>query len=322
MAQVKQANIEPLRIVYFGMNGAFSGPPLAALLAAGHDVRAIVTPQLEGAPAVTLPIAQAHPMQPTQPARKMRGALPQLAPPPAHMLRQIAQEHALPLLEVGSLRDAATLATLASYQPDAICVACFSHRLPAEVLRIPRLGCLNVHPSLLPENRGPDPLFWTFRRGDRMAGVTIHLMDEGFDSGPLLLQEAVPVPDGISARTLEAQLAARGGKLLAQALAGLATGTLHPVPQDNARASSYPMPSAEDMLITPEMSARHAYNFACGLLAYQPIIIQVEGRTFRPLAPLDYDEQGTLAEAWRLDGDVLSLRCTPGVFRARVALSP
>ena len=318
MVQAKQTQSEPLRIVYFGMNGAFSGPPLAALLAAGYDVRAIVTPRLAGVPAITAPIS---PEQSTQPARKLRGALPQLTPP-THMLRQIAQEHALPLLEVGSLRDAATLATLAAYQPDAICVACFSHRLPAEVLRIPRLGCLNVHPSLLPENRGPDPLFWTFRRGNRVTGVTIHLMDEGFDSGPLLLQETVSLPDGIGARALEAQLATLGGKLLTQALAGLAAGTLHPVPQDNARATSYPLPGSDDLLITPNISARHAYNFACGLLAYQPITIQAEGQSFRPLAALDFDGQATMADSWRLDGDVLTLRCTPGVFRVRIALAP
>ena len=77
---------------------------------------------------------------------------------------------------------------------DAITVACFSRKLPASVLRLPRLGCLNVHPSLLPAHRGPDPLFWIYHDGDETGGVTIHLMDEGFDTGPIVLRETVPCP--------------------------------------------------------------------------------------------------------------------------------
>src|SRR6185312_10369836 len=104
-------------------------------------------------------------------------------------------------------------------------VACFSRRLPGTLLRLPRLGCLNVHPSLLPAHRGPDPLFWIFHDGDETGGVTIHLMDEGFDTGPIVLQENVALSDDTTEAVLDLVCARRGGELLAEALFELAAGT-------------------------------------------------------------------------------------------------
>ena len=168
--------LKRLRIVYFGMVGRFSLPPLEKLLEAGHSVSAVVVPRLESdvtlAPPLSIP-------------RRMLRPVPQLAPPVLRNIRQIAAGNEIPLLDVehqgsASMRDLRD--RISALHPDAICVACFPYRLPQEILRIPHLGSLNVHPSLLPDNRGPDPLFWTFRRGDAFTGVTIHLMDVGLDS--------------------------------------------------------------------------------------------------------------------------------------------
>jgi methionyl-tRNA formyltransferase len=210
---------------------------------------------------------------------------------------------------------------IAALRPHAICVACFPYRLPREIIRIPRLGSLNVHPSLLPDNRGPDPLFWTFRRGDKFTGVTIHLMERGLDTGPILLQKRLEVPDGTSEQLLEQRLADCGAKLLREALSGLAAGRIQPVPQESARATRYPLPESDDFVITPERPARWAYNFACGLYGREvPISIEVEENRFRLLEPLDFQDTATLpGKIWHLDGQLLALACTPGVFRARVA---
>ena len=246
--------------------------------------------------------------------------VPQLVPPALGNVRQIARQEGIPVLEAGNLHAADIQAEISAYRPDAICVACFPWRLPAPVLEIPRLGSLNVHPSFLPDNRGPDPLFWTFKRGDTTTGVTVHLMDESLDTGPVLLQEQVEVPDGISERALEEQLAARGARLLAQALVGLAFGGLRPVDQDSSQATYYPAAKPSDWVITPNLSARWAFNFAAGLYGRTtPLLIQVEGSTFQLVEPLDFDEQAVVGAPWRLDGQVLALRCRPGVFRARVA---
>ena len=297
-------------LVYFGMSGVLSSLPLVGLLEAGFAVRVVVTPAVSGAPL----FAPAAP-PPVTPRREV----PLLAPV-APTIRRLAADHAIPLLEVTDLRVPGTVAALTDYAPDAICVSCFPWRLPPAILRLPRLGCLNVHPSLLPDNRGPDPLFWAFWRGDATTGVSIHLMDEGLDTGPVLLQESIPVPDGISEALLERTCAQVGARLLVQALAALAAGIARPQPQDETRATRYRLPIPDDYCITPDRPARWAYNFAAGLVGRgQPMLVAAPGATFRLLAPLGYSEDQLLDAPWRLDGDTLALQCAPGVFRARVA---
>jgi methionyl-tRNA formyltransferase len=306
-----------LSILYFGMAGAFSAPPLAALLDAGFDVRAVVLPAFDAGSSGTPAIAMTR--RPA-PAARGRRALPLLGAAAEPNIVELAALRDLPVLEVARMRDPAVVETLAAYKPDAICVACFSRRIPAAVLRLPRLGCLNLHPSLLPDNRGPDPLFWTFCRGDEEAGVTIHLMDDGLDSGPIVLQETIPMPDGVSEAWLEGECARRGGRLLVRALAGLNDGTLHPVAQDSARATAYTWPQPDDYVITPERSARWAFNFASSIGARaQPIRIDTPGGTFRLVAPLGYDVSAPKAQRLVLDDNELWLRCCSGVFHATVA---
>ena len=309
-----------INVVYFGLTGAFSVLPLDALIEAGYAVRAIVLPAVlssAGKGLVTQPYTLHAPLPPSTSVQ--RRALPLLASSPGRTIMQVAAKHGIPMLEVARLSDPRTLEALVAFEPDVICVACFSRRIPAEVLGLPRLGCLNVHPSLLPENRGPDPLFWTFRRGDRSTGVTIHLMDEELDAGPIVLQERVEVPDGISEAALERHCAIVGGTLLVRAIRELDAASIHPVPQDTSGASAYPWPEGEDYTIMPDRPARWAYNFAYGVLARtQPIHIITPDRTFRLIAPLGYDDNATLDAPFSLDGDVLSLQCAPGVFRARV----
>lgn len=316
---IPQVAPNSINVLFFGASGAFSRPPLEALLRAGFRVRAVVVTALPGA---ALPGASPVTLLPARPAAPaLRRSLSLLVPAAPGSILQLAAGRDIPVLEVARLRDPRVLDTLAAYQPDVICVACFSRRLPAEVLRLPRLGCLNVHPSLLPANRGPDPLFWTFRRGDVETGVTIHLMDAGLDTGPILRQQRIPVPDGSSERQLEDACATAGGKLLAASVADLASGTARPHAQDEAMATAYPWPRPEDYVITADRPAHWAYNFACGLRGRsEPILIQVAGTTFRISAPLGFDSDATLDAPFRLDGDILSLRCSPGVFTCRAQL--
>ncbi|MGZ6391592.1 MAG: methionyl-tRNA formyltransferase, partial [Ktedonobacterales bacterium] len=259
---------------------------------------------------------------PTPPPSSRSRSLPLLTMNSTRSIVEIAAVHTIPVLEVMCLRDPATLAAFASYEPDVICVACFSQRIPREILRQPRLGCLNVHPSLLPNNRGPDPLFWTFRHGETSTGVTIHQMDEGLDTGAILLQEHIEVPEGISEAALERQCATKGGTLLIRAIHELDSGNITPTAQNEALASANPWPAAEDYTITPDRPARWAYNFTSGVASRtQPIHIITPDRRFRVTTPLGYDANATLNASSVLEGAVLSLQCAPGVFRARIALA-
>ncbi len=233
----KMAQISP-RVLYLGTTGAFSIPPLEALLADGLTVCALVVPT-QGAPTS----APARLVVPPAPPAQGRATLPMRSPFMNRTIVQIAWEQGIPVVEVGRLASLQTLEMLASFRPDAICVACFPWRLPPALLKIPPLGCLNVHPSLLPAYRGPSPEFWVLRNGERTTGVTIHLMDEHLDTGDILLQEAFEIPEGITAAALEQHCAVLGGPLLARAVRALAAGTAARVKQDESRASYYSWPA-------------------------------------------------------------------------------
>jgi methionyl-tRNA formyltransferase len=322
MSVAHEGRLSGLRVVFFGLGGVFSRLPLEALLRAGADLRAVVTlaqPGMSLGEAANQPFLRLEP----RPARATR-LLPLAGGAPLpRTLRDLAAEAGAPLLSVARLRDPATLEALASFAPDVICVACFTRRLPPALLRLPRLGCLNAHPSLLPDNRGPDPLFWSFHAGATTTGVTIHLMDAQFDAGPIVAQSPVEILEGETEEALELRLAALAGDLIAEALAGLASGALTPTPQDESQATAHPWPTTEDYTIpAAQWSARRAYTFARGVSGReQPItLVAADGARFRLREPLGYDSDATLPAPWRRDGNHLTLACAPGVLRCRIAL--
>lgn len=314
-------NLSGLRVVFFGLGGVFSRLPLEALLRADADLRAVVTVAQPGtalAGAADAPFIRLEPR-----ATRHRRTLPLAGSAPApRTLLELAAEDGAPLLSIRRLNDPATVDALADLRPDAICVACFTRRLPLALLAVPPLGCLNAHPSLLPAHRGPDPLFWTFHAGETTTGVTIHRMNEQFDAGPILIQRQVALAEGESEASLETRLAALAGELMASSLAGLASGSLIPTPQDEARATAEPWPTADDFLIpAAQWSAQRAYLFACGVVGRgQPItLLATDGARFMLAEPLGYDPAATLAVPWRLESDQLTLACASGVFRCHVA---
>ncbi|HEX6820028.1 MAG TPA: formyltransferase family protein [Ktedonobacterales bacterium] len=310
-------------IVYFGTTSRLSAPPLRALLDAGMDVRAIVLPALDpslrAAPAIApLPMTRASVTFGAGSPRRL--ALPMAGTTAERNIVAVAAERGLPVFEVARLADPETLATLAVYSPDVICVACFPLRLPPALLELPRFGCLNLHPALLPENRGPDPLFWTFQRGQSETGVTIHRMDAGLDTGPILAQTRFTARDGVSEAELERDLARLGAEQLVRVVGQLFEGTAVATAQDESRATRFPWPTIGDYEIMPSWPARRAYRFARGILGRaQPPWLRLDDLAFAVREPLGYDAEAVLGVTWRHDGDMLELQCSPGVLRARVA---
>ena len=215
------------------------------------------------------------------------------------------------------LRDvAAARAVVAADAPDAVAVACFPWKLPEGLLALPPLGCLNVHPSLLPLGRGPEPVFWTLRRGERETGPSVIRMDAGWDTGPLLAQERLPVPLGVRAPDLEAELMARGGRLLVDLLPRLAIGAVVPLPQADAAATAAPVPAAADWLMPTTLPARWAYGFARGVAPLAgPLAAQAGGRLVRVADALAWGE-ATPGEAMvEHAGGEATVRFRPGWVR-------
>ena len=180
--------MDNLRILYFGMDGAFSRVPLVTLLETGFAVCGVVVPRPAGMTPAAAPIRRLASPPRQHSGEKPRRTLPMTQPPPEGTASSIAWHHGIPVFEAADLAHAETITLLARLRPDVICVACFPRLLPVSILALPRLGALNLHPSLLPSYRGPAPLFWVFHDGLERAGVTLHVMDAGADTGPIVAQ--------------------------------------------------------------------------------------------------------------------------------------
>jgi methionyl-tRNA formyltransferase len=193
-----------VRIAYAG-TPEFAVPPLIALLRSQHAVVGVLT-------------------QPDRP--KGRGR--HVAPSPVKL---IAQQHEVPISQPQSLRDGAARADLIEWRPDVLVVVAYGLILPQGVLDLPHHGCLNIHASLLPRWRGAAPIQRAVLAGDRETGVTLMRMDAGLDTGPILLQETVPVRATDTAGSLHDSLSELGAGVLLKALEGLESGSLTARPQ-------------------------------------------------------------------------------------------
>lgn len=269
------------RVVFFGMECSFSLPVLTTLLGSGVEVCAIVMPAAKDLFMLGSSISSTNTAIFRLPATHIPGGLLPMMQTGYTEERgsivRLAQREHIPVWCVRNLAAQETRETLASYQPDLICVACFSQVIPSVILSLPRLGCVNVHPSLLPALRGPEPIFWAFHKGCMITGTTIHFMVPKLDSGAILAQETIAIPDGISATVLEEHCAHLGGKLLAQVVFALMHGHAHSYLQDETQSSYQSYPQAEDYMVTAqEWEARHLYNFICGVADDTlPVILRV-----------------------------------------------
>ena len=303
------------RVIYCGMFGALSRLPFAALAAGAVELRAVIVPP-------RTPQATPNPraVRELRPPADWSPRPASLAALLARTIVELAWERGLPVYEVARF-DTAALALLAAHAPDLIAVSCFPLRFPPALLALPPLGVLNVHPALLPRGRGPAPLFWAFRERDPAragaGGITVHLMAGGLDSGPIVAQDTVPLTDGMGGGELELRLAARGAALLSEAIVALAEGRAAPRAQDEALATTYPAPVAADFSSGPDAPARWLFNFVRGTAgAGWPHMLVVGARRWQILAARGFDPAATLPVSVEEGGEILRVRCAPGVFTA------
>lgn len=192
----------------------FSVPPLQKMIDMGIEVTAVVT-------------------QPD----KARGRGNKIIYSP---VKEKALEYDLPVYQPVRIRkDEAFINMLREMAPDVIVVVAFGQILTKEVLDIPRLGCVNVHASLLPKFRGAAPIQWSIIAGEEKTGVTTMLMDEGIDTGDMLLKTEIPIDKNETGGSLHDKLAAAGGELLERTLIGLEAGTIVPEKQKDEEAGEY-----------------------------------------------------------------------------------
>lgn len=227
-----------MRIVFMG-TPEFAVPSLEALLRSDDQVVGVVS-------------------QPDRP--KGRGH--QLVAPPVKL---VAGRAGIPILQPLKIRTPEFLQAISAWQPDLIAVAAYGRILHTPILRLPPMGCVNVHGSLLPKYRGAAPVQWAVINGETETGITTMLMDEGMDTGPMLLQEKLEIFPDDTAGTLASRLAELGGRLLVDTVTQLKAGTLTPKKQDDGQATLAPLLKKEDGLIDWTMNATALANRVRGL---------------------------------------------------------
>jgi len=204
-----------MKIVFCG-TPRFAVPTLEALLAAGHEVALVVS-------------------QPDRPV----GRAQQLTAPP---VKQTALAVGIPVVQPEKIRNNAEFrAQLEAIAPDAIIVVAYGRIIPPWMLALPHFGCINLHASLLPKYRGAAPIQWAVAMGETVTGNSTMLLEEGLDTGPILLQKTQPIAPEQTAADLFEVLSETGAPLVIETLAGLAAGTLHPQPQDHSQATLAPL---------------------------------------------------------------------------------
>ncbi|NPV27716.1 MAG: methionyl-tRNA formyltransferase [Firmicutes bacterium] len=227
-----------MRLVFMG-SAEFAVPSLRAVVAAGHEVVGVVT-------------------QPDRP----RGRGQQMAPTP---VKQLAERLQLPVWQPNKVRAEDFVALLREVNPELIVVVAFGQILSKDVLDIPKLGCINVHASLLPRYRGAAPIHWAIINGETKTGVTTMYMTEELDAGDIIRQSAVTIGDSVTVGEVHDQLAKVGADLLVQTLTEIQAGIAPRIPQDSHLVSYAPPLKREHEKIDWQWSATRVKNLVRGL---------------------------------------------------------
>ncbi len=233
----------------------FAVPTLRALIESENEIVAVVT-------------------KPDTPKGRGRRVIP----PP---IKTVAIEYNLHVLQPDKIKTAEFYSELKQYQPDMICVSAYGKILPKNILDLPPHGCINVHASLLPYYRGAAPINWAIIRGEEFTGITTMMMDEGMDTGDILLQESVKIDIDDDAESLSEKLSAVGADLLIETIRLHKKGILSRIPQDHSRATYAPMLKKEDGIIDWRKPSEEIINLIRGTLPWPGAHTTIDGKNLK-----------------------------------------
>ncbi|HEV2273750.1 MAG TPA: methionyl-tRNA formyltransferase [Acidobacteriaceae bacterium] len=252
-----------MKLVFCG-TPRFAAPTLKQLIQAGHSIELVVT----------------------QPDR-LAGRGQELTMP---AVKLVAMDKGLPVVQPEKIRNNPEFAErLQGIQPDAIIVVAYGRIIPKWMLELPRLGNLNLHASLLPKYRGAAPIQWAIANGEAITGTTTMRIDEGLDTGDILLQRELAIAPDQTAEDLFPLLAESGASLMVDTLEALRTNSIQPIPQDDSAASLAPILKREDAMIDFNRSANEIYNRWRGFQPWPGAFTFFRGRklTLHRLMPMD-----------------------------------
>ncbi len=253
---------DPLRVIFMG-SPDLARPTLQRLHEGPHEVVGVFC-------------------QPDKRAGRGR----KMTPPP---VAACAQDACLPIHQPRTLRNLEVIELIRSMEPDLIVVVAYGKILPPRVLEIPRLGCVNVHVSLLPAYRGAAPIQWAIIHGEHVTGVTTMFMEEGLDTGPILLQRVEPIYDDDTTASLGDRLSHIGADLLEQTVQGLVAGAITPTPQDHDQATWAKMLTKDVGIIDWTQPARVVERLIRGTHPWPGAFTQRQGKRLKVLQALLVD---------------------------------
>ena len=243
-----------MRILFMGTPD-IAADSLAALLGAGPEVCAVFTRR-----------------------DKPVGRKQILTAPP---VKQLAQSHDIPVYQPRTLRDGSSDALIEQLAPDIIVVVAYGCIIPPQLLHIAKYGCINLHVSLLPKYRGSAPIQWAVLNGDAETGVSIMQLDEGLDTGDVLMVEPVAIDPEETSGELFDRVSAVGAKTLVDALAKIEAGQLTPVPQDHSKATLAPPLSKDTARFAFTEDAAHIHNWVRGMNPWPTAWFEQDGKRIK-----------------------------------------
>ena len=273
-----------MKLVYFG-TPEFAVAPLKALLNSGNEVLAVVT----------------------QPDRQSgRGRHVSACP-----VKLEAQKSGLKILQPLRVRNIELFDKLKALNPSVIVVAAYGQILPPEIIHLPEYGCVNIHASLLPKYRGAAPISRAIIEGEKKTGITTMLMDEGMDTGPILLQEEVKITPEDTAGSLSFKLSTVGADLIIRTLKELESGMIEPVPQGGG-ATYAPLLKKTDGLVDWTKTAEETGNFIRGMNPWPCAYGFLEGERIKILKAASLEENGEAGTIKRVSKDELVVGTAKG----------
>lgn len=282
-----------MNIVLAGSHSVLSSTVFHHLTNSGHSLRAVVVSQ------------------------RRHGGLKSLIPITCDDIELLAMQAGI---EVIALDDEATaFNAMQACAADVLIVACYPGLISASLAAQTRLGGFNLHPSLLPKYRGPEPLFWQFRDGADF-GVSVHRLSAQFDAGDLVAQQKLSLADGCDYHDALHSLATAAAQLLLDCLPQWQCHGVTATAQNASSASYHPYPVASDFVVDCQRSAQGQFNFMCGTRVFgHPWRCDTPMGSLWLAEALACDAEASLAEAVIIDGASVQLQCAPGVLKARLA---
>jgi methionyl-tRNA formyltransferase len=278
-----------LKIVFMGTSD-FAVPSLEQLIASDYDITGVIT----------------------QPDR-VRGRGKKIGFSP---IKEVALKHEIPVSQPEKIKDHAAIEQIKNWQPDLIVVVSYGQIIPEEIIHYPRYGCINVHASLLPRYRGAAPIQRSLMNGEKLTGVTTMFMDEGLDTGDIILQLPVPIGDDYDHGKLKELLAEKGGNLLIETIEQVLHGTAPRLIQDERQANYAHRIMAADEMIDWLKPAINIHNQIRALSPSPGAWFWMEDHKVKIFKSrvIDTEEKGVIAQIVETNNEGFRVQCGSGVL--------